>query len=82
MSKFLWKTTALALILMLVMGGCAPTPTPAPTPAPSEPTPETKTDREDRIEIFKANALANWGNDYEMVRYEIDNQTETYDRVV
>lgn len=44
--------------------------------------PETKTDREDMIEIFKANALADWGDDYEMVKYVVDRQTEAYDWVV
>ena len=65
----------------------APAPAPAPTPAPvtvptPAPTPETKTNREDMIEIFKANAFAKWGNDYQMVNYELDNQTEAYDWVV
>jgi len=63
----------------------APPPTPEPTPIP-EPTPattpETKTDREAMIEIFKANALENWGSDYQMVNYELENQTEAYDWVV
>ncbi len=56
---------------------------PEPEPEPvSEPEPETKTDRDKMIEIFKAEALAEWGDDYEMVKYEIDNQTEAYDWVV
>jgi len=54
-------------------------PTPAPTPAL---TPGTKIDREAMVEIFKANASAKWGNDYQMVNYEVDKQTEAYDWVV
>jgi len=57
----------------------APTPTPI---SPSEPTPETNADREGVIEIIKANALSKWGSDYQMVNYEVNNQTEAYDWVV
>ena len=46
------------------------------------PAPETKTDREDMIEIFKANAFAKWGDDYQMVNYEVGEQTEAYDWAV
>jgi len=53
------------------------TKTPAPTPAP-----ETKTQRDTMIEIFKANALTKWGSDYEMVSYEIKQQTEAYDWII
>ncbi len=52
-----------------------PTPTPAPTPA-------LDIKREKMIEIFKANALAEWGGDYEMVNYTVKNQTQAYDWVV
>jgi len=47
-----------------------------------EPEPEPMPDREAMIEIFKDNASATWGNDYQMVKYEVDNQTEAYDWVV
>jgi len=50
---------------------------PAPTPAP-----ETKTQRDTMIEIFKANALTKWGSDYEMVSYEIEQQTKAYDWII
>ena len=53
------------------------TKTPAPTPAP-----ETKIQRDTMIEIFKANALTKWGSDYEMVSYEIKQQTEAYDWII
>ena len=53
--------------------------TPTPTPAPA---PETKTQRDTMIEIFKANALTKWGSDYEMVSYEIKQQTEAYDWII
>ena len=65
-----------------------PTPEPEstesePTPtSPSEPTPETKTDREAMIEILKANAKAEWGDDYEMVKYTVDNQIEAYEWIM
>jgi hypothetical protein len=53
--------------------------TPTPTPAPA---PETKTQRDTMIEIFKANALTKWGSDYEMVSYEIEQQTKAYDWII
>ncbi len=56
----------------------APAPSPAPTPAPIA----SEISREDMIEIFKANAMAEWGNDFEMVKYVVDSQTEAYDWVV
>jgi len=66
--------------------------TPEPMPAPktiipveeTEPTPapETKTQRDTMIEIFKANALKKWGDDYAMVNYEVKKQTEAYDWVI
>ena len=34
------------------------------------------------IDIFKANALAKWGDDYQMVKYEIKKQTEAYGWVI
>jgi hypothetical protein len=43
--------------------------------------PETKIDRDKMIEIFKKEALAEWGNDSRMVSYEVKKQTEAYDWV-
>jgi len=60
----------------------APTTAPTPTPTPTSPSEPTPTDREDMIEILKANALAEWGDDYEMVKYTYENQVEAYDWVV
>ncbi|MBM2820550.1 MAG: hypothetical protein HW405_310 [Candidatus Berkelbacteria bacterium] len=62
-----------------------PTPKPAPTPTPT-PTPAThgglSTDRGQVLEVIKANAQREWGDDYRMVKYEIDNQTEAYDWLI
>lgn len=52
-------------------------PTPKPTPEPM-----VKTDRDKMIEIFKAEALKKWGDDYSMVKYEIEKQTAAYDWVI
>ncbi|MBN1689929.1 MAG: hypothetical protein JW901_02775 [Dehalococcoidia bacterium] len=49
---------------------------PIPTSAS---TPTLEIDREKMIEIFKTNALIEWGDDYSMVKYEIGKQTEAYD---
>lgn len=38
--------------------------------------------RDKMIEIFKADALVKWGSDYQMVSYEISQQTEAYDWVI
>lgn len=43
--------------------------------------PETKIDRDKMIGIFKAEALAEWGDNYRMVNYEVEKQTEAYDWV-
>tara|TARA_B100001971_G_C17946235_1_gene410221 strand:- start:76 stop:444 length:369 start_codon:yes stop_codon:yes gene_type:complete len=80
---------------ILLLNACAaPTtaleaeaPTAAPltkaTPtSPSKSTPEIKTDRADMIEIFKANALAEWGDDSQTVNYEVGKQTKAYDWAV
>jgi len=53
----------------------APIPTPTPTPAP-------QTDRASMLVILKANATTKWGDNYQMVKYEYDNQVEAYDWVV
>ena len=47
-----------------------------------KPGPETKIDRDKMIEIFKKEALAKGGGDYEMVNYTVQNQTQAYDWVV
>ncbi len=44
--------------------------------------PEVKIGRGRMIEIFKTEALAKWGDDYRMVSYEMEGQTEAYDWVV
>lgn len=49
----------------------APTPTPAP-----------QTDRASVLMILKTNASTEWGDNYQMVKYEYDNQVEAYDWVV
>ena len=56
-------------------------PIPAPTTKPI-PAPTTNTNRDRTIEIFKKEASVKWGSDYQMVNYEIKNQTEAYDWVI
>lgn len=46
------------------------------------PAPKTNIDREKMIDIFKTNALLEWGNNSEMVNYEVKIQTEAYDWVI
>jgi hypothetical protein len=46
------------------------------------PTLEIDLDREKMIKVFKANALTEWGNNFEMVNYEVKLQTEAYDWIV
>jgi hypothetical protein len=46
------------------------------------PVPKTNINRDKIIDIFKADALAKWGGDYQMVEYEINNQIEAYDWVI
>ena len=46
------------------------------------PTLEIDLDREKMIKFFKANALTKWGNNFEMVNYEVRLQTEAYDWMV
>ena len=48
-------------------------PTTKPIPAP-----KTNTNRDKMIEIFKKEALAKWGGNYEMIKYEYENQVEAY----
>ena len=53
-------------------------------PLTTEPMPalETNIDREKMIETFKTNALIEWGNNFEMINYEVKIQTEAYDWVI
>ena len=51
-----------------------------PTQAPVVSTPQT--DRASMLVILKTNASAKWGDNYEMVKYEYDNQVEAYDWVM
>ena len=43
---------------------------------------ETNIDREKMIETFKTNALIEWGNNFEMINYEVKIQTEAYDWII
>jgi len=54
------------------------------TPPPTEDVPVTTlvNARDEVIAILKTNAEKEWGTDYKMVKYELDNQTEAYDWVV
>jgi hypothetical protein len=45
-------------------------------------TPAPQTDRANMLVILKANASAKWGTNYEMVKYEYDNQVVAYDWVM
>lgn len=45
-------------------------------------TPAQQTDRASMLIILKANASTKWGDNYEMVKYEYDNQVKAYDWVV
>src|SRR3989344_8200387 len=51
-----------------------------PIQAPVVSTPQT--DRASILAILKANASKEWGDNYEMVKYEYDNQVEAYDWVM
>jgi len=61
-------------------------PQPQPEPEPElQPEPEPETifpPREEALVVIKEDASDEWGSDYEMVRYEIDNQTKAYDWIV
>ena len=46
------------------------------------PAAKTNVERNKMIEIFKANALTEWGNNFEMVNNEVKLQTEAYDWMV
>ena len=46
------------------------------------PASKTNVERNKMIEIFKANALTEWGNNFEMVNDEVKLQTEAYDWIV
>jgi|GEM_PF-6421720 len=65
----------------------APQPTQASTPTVTMPPPPTsistpQTDRASMLAILKANASSKWGNDYQMVQYEYNNQVQAYDWVM
>jgi hypothetical protein len=48
---------------------------------PVTPNPNTP-DRESILNLLKTTAKAKWGDNYQMVKYEYDNQVEAYDWVV
>jgi uncharacterized membrane protein len=48
----------------------------------NEPEKSTQTEREVILDLLKENASQKWGNDYEMVQYEYNNQVKAYDWVV
>ena len=52
------------------------------TISPTETVKDTRTEREKVIEVLKANALKEWGDDYNMVKYELDKQTSAYDWII
>ena len=52
------------------------------TPVIKEPEVKTQTARDDILAILKTNASTEWGNDYEMVQYEYNNQVQSYDLVI
>jgi hypothetical protein len=52
------------------------------TISPTETIKDTRTEREKVIEVLKANALKEWGDDYNMVKYELDKQTSAYDWII
>ena len=52
------------------------------TPVVKEPEAKTQTVRDDILAILKTNASTEWGNDYEMVQYEYNNQVQSYDWVI
>jgi len=60
------------------------TQTKAVLPLTTKPMPafETNIDREKMIETFKTNALIEWGNNFEMINYEVKIQTEAYDWII
>ena len=55
----------------------APVPTTQPVTQPT-----TQTDRASVLVVLKTNASTKWGDDYQMVKYEYDNQVSAYDWVV
>lgn len=54
----------------------------SPTIIPTQTAETAKSEREKVIEILKANALKEWGDDYNMVKYELNKQTVAYDWVM
>lgn len=59
-----------------------PSPEISPTVVPTKTAEDTKAEREKVIEVLKANALKEWGDDYNMVKYELNKQTVAYDWVM
>ncbi len=53
-----------------------------PAPATTQAAPAPQSDRASVLVVLKANASAKWGDNYQMVKYEYDNQVEAYDWVV
>lgn len=52
------------------------------TPTKTTTTAPTQSDRASVLAILKSNASAKWADNYQMVKYEYDNQVEAYDWVV
>lgn len=48
----------------------------------NEPEKSTQTEREVVLDLLKENASQEWGNDYEMVQYEYNNQVKAYDWIM
>jgi cell division septation protein DedD len=59
-----------------------PKPVTTPAPATTQAAPAPQSDRASVLVILKANASAKWGDNYQMVKYEYDNQVQAYDWVV
>ncbi|RIK51735.1 hypothetical protein DCC61_01500 [Candidatus Microgenomates bacterium] len=55
-----------------------PKPTSTPTPAPQQQVQPSWPDRPTAEATVKANAMKEWGDNYEMVQYEFNNQMEAY----
>ncbi len=57
-------------------------PTTASAPVQATPTQSAPTDREKMLVILKSNASAKWGDNYQMVKFEYDEQVKAYDWVM
>ena len=58
-----------------------PTPSPTPKPTPNPTSEPAQIDRASVLAVLKANASTKWGDDYQMVQYEYNQQVEAYDWV-